>query len=213
MLIRWHGHACFEVKNGSVTVVTDPHDGRQIGLAPPAVKADLVLQSHDHFDHNATGCVSGDFEVVREPGEHRACGVDIKGIQVYHDEDEGSRRGRNIIFQFKAGGITFCHLGDLGHTLPPEIVADIGPVDVLFVPVGSVFTIDAKAAWEIVNAMKPKVAVPMHYKTGSLSLNIQPVEPFLALAGEQKVTQVGNETEFDQKDLPAKGTKVWVFSI
>ena len=60
MIVTWHGHSCFEVKD-RIVVVIDPHDGKSIGIKPPVVKADIVLVSHDHFDHNCTRIVKGDF--------------------------------------------------------------------------------------------------------------------------------------------------------
>jgi L-ascorbate metabolism protein UlaG (beta-lactamase superfamily) len=213
MKIRWLGHACFEIQKNDVTVVTDPHDGKQIGLAPPNVKADIILQSHDHFDHNAVKVVKGNPKVVKNPGSTELLGVRIKGVQVFHDEVQGDKRGKNIIFRFTMNGITLCHLGDLGHVVSPDIAAELGKIDILFTPVGSVFTIDHKGAWEMVRLLKPRVVVPMHYKTGSLSLNIQDAAPFLGGAPKEKITQVGNEVEFDEKDLPAGGPDVWVFSL
>lgn len=213
MKIRWHGHACFEIRNGNVTVVTDPHDGKSIGLAPPNVKADIVLQSHDHFDHNAVKVVKGNPKVINVPGSTEVNGVKILGVQLFHDEMQGAKRGKNIVFRFQMNGISFCHLGDLGHVISKETAAELGKVDILFTPVGSVFTIDAKGAWEVAKLLRPRIVVPMHYKTGSLSLNIQDVTPFLNGSPKERITQMGSEVEFDAKDLPVGGTDVWVFSL
>ena len=213
MKIRWHGHACFEIRNGGATVVTDPHDGKQIGLPVPNVKADIILKSHDHFDHNAVRVVKGNPKVVKDAGDVEISGVKIRGVSAFHDEEKGAKRGANIIFRFTMNGLTFCHLGDLGHVVSGETAAELGKIDILFTPVGSVFTIDAKGAFDMVNLLKPRVVVPMHYKVGSLSLNIQDVTPFLKMFDKSAVTQVGNEVEFDAKDLPEKGTAVWVFSL
>ena len=210
MRIVWHGHACFEVHD-KLTVVMDPHDGKSLGIKPPAVKADIVLVSHDHFDHNCTRVLKGDFTVVREPGRHDVKGVKILGIEAAHDEQGGLKRGKVVMFKFQLGGVEFCHCGDLGQTLSPKQLESLGKIDVLFLPVGNVFTINANQAQRLVSVLRPAVAVPMHYRYGGLSLSIQPVEPFLEAAPKDMVRRVGNEVEFVKEELPEE-TEIWVFS-
>ena len=165
-------HSCFEVGN-SATVVIDPHDGRSIGVKPPSLRADIVLISHDHFDHNAISVVRGDYVLVKDKTPRQIKGVDIRGINAFHDDVQGEKRGRVILFQFTIGGVRFCHLGDLGHPLTEHQIEEIGPVDVLFIPVGGTFTIDGQQARELVLSVKPKVAIPMHFRVGGLSLSIK----------------------------------------
>jgi L-ascorbate metabolism protein UlaG (beta-lactamase superfamily) len=107
--------------------------------------------------------------------------------------------------------LNFCHLGDLGHLLDEKTAKGLQPVDILFVPVGGVFTIDAAQAWKVIRSLEPKVVIPMHYKTGGLSLSIQPIDPFLSLAGDVSVVKIGNEIDFDQSDVPNNLT-IWEFS-
>jgi L-ascorbate metabolism protein UlaG (beta-lactamase superfamily) len=210
--IRWHGHSCFEI-GGSVTVVTDPHDGKSLGIAPPVVKADVVLMTHDHFDHNAASVVSGpDTSVIKKPVMTVERGVRVEGIPASHDASGGSKRGKITIFKFELDGITFCHLGDLGHKLDEATVDKIGPVDVLFVPVGDVFTVGPDAAKTVVDIVSPKVAVPMHYRMPGMTLSIQPVQNFLKLCDQGSIVRVGNEVEFSEEDLPESGTEIWVFT-
>ncbi|RLF48488.1 MAG: Zn-dependent hydrolase [Thermoplasmata archaeon] len=212
MIIRWHGHACFEVRN-KIVLVFDPHDGKSIGIKPPSVKADLVLVSHDHFDHNAVRAVKGlTTKVISTVGKHRFDDIEIEGILTYHDEDMGRRRGKNTVFKVKMEGITLCHLGDLGHMLNDEQTATLGRPDIMFIPVGGTFTIDASTAWELIKKVKPRVAIPMHYRVGGLSLSIAPLTPFLEFVGEKNTVHVGNEVEFTKEDLPTE-TEVWVFSL
>ncbi len=210
MRIAWHGHACFEINDGC-TVVTDPHDGKSIGLASPVVEADLVLLSHDHYDHNCARIVKGDPAVVDSAVEETINGVKIRTFKTFHDEARGEKRGDNRIFCFELDGVTFCHLGDLGHLLSDEVVSSIGQVDVLFVPVGSVFTIDGAAGWKTVSMIKPKITIPMHYWLRGLLLSLRPLEDFLSHVTEP-VTRVGNEVVFEKEDLP-ESTKVWVFNF
>jgi L-ascorbate metabolism protein UlaG (beta-lactamase superfamily) len=210
--IVWHGHSCFEIA-GSVTVVTDPHDGKSLGIAPPEVKADLVLVSHDHFDHNCVSLVSTPkTSVIRKPVMTVERGVRIEGVSAYHDASGGSKRGSMILFKFEMDGTTFCHLGDLGHRLDETTVEKIGKVDFLFVPVGDVFTVGPEDAKAVVEAISPKVAVPMHYRVPGLGLSIQPVQNFLKLFDHKAVVKVGNEVDFSQEDLPHTGTEIWLFT-
>lgn len=213
MKLRWHGHDCFEITDG-ITIVTDPHDGKAIGIRPPQVRADLVLVSHDHFDHNCVRIVKGaNTEVVTTSGKTHRMGVEIVGIPSFHDDEGGAKRGQNIIFKFAHNGITFCHLGDLGHVLDDDAVGRVGNVDILFLPVGGVFTIDADKAWEVLDRLRPRIAVPMHYRVGGLSLHINPVKPFLDKAGENRVVWVGNEVDsLSAEELPDE-QEIWVFSL
>ncbi len=211
--LRWHGHSCFEVATDEIVVVTDPHDGKSIGIPPPKVRADVVLVSHDHFDHAAARTVEkpGSTVVLRETGTGPG-GFSAHGVPTFHDQNGGQSRGRNTAFVFTLGGVTFCHLGDLGHELGPEQLQQIGRVDVLFVPIGGVFTMDAPAAWRTVKAVGPRVAVPMHYRVGGLSLSINNLQPFLDIVEDpEAIVRVGSEVEFSGADLD-EGLLVWVFA-
>ena len=210
MKISWHGHSCFEVHDGLV-VVMDPHDGKSIGIKPPVVRADICLISHDHFDHNCSRIVYGEPTVVREAGERVVKDLKIIGIPTFHDDEGGAKRGRNIVFRFEMDGMTFAHLGDLGQELTDAEIGSLGRVDVLFIPVGGVFTIDAAAARRLVDRIRPKVAIPMHFHYGGLSITISAVEPFLEGVPEESVLRVGNEIEFARDELPLQ-TEFWVFS-
>jgi len=209
--IRWHGHACWEITNDK-TLITDPHDGRSIGIPAPSVLGDIILVSHDHYDHNSAKSVekSGS-KIITDSRKRTVDDVEINGIDSYHDEDAGAKRGNNIMFKFKMDEINFCHLGDLGHDLDEESINKIGDVDVLFIPVGGNFTIDAEKAWEIIKKIKPKIVIPMHYKIGGLSLPITGIDPFLEM-NKYKVLHVGNEIDIEKEDLPEE-PEVWTFTL
>jgi len=189
----------------------DPHDGKSIGIKPPVVKADICLISHDHFDHNCSRIIHGDPTVVREAGEREVKDLTVNGISTFHDEEGGAKRGRNIVFRFEMDGVSFVHLGDLGQELTDEEIASLGRVDVLFIPVGGVFTINSATARRLVERIRPKVAIPMHFQYGGLSITISPVEAFLEGIPEESVLRVGNEIEFSKDELPPQ-TEFWVFS-
>lgn len=212
MRIRWHGHACFEIENQKV-LVTDPHDGKSIGIRAPQIEGDIILVSHDHFDHSAVRLVKKtDSEVIREPGDYSYDDIEIKGIETYHDEAEGAKRGDNTIYIFETNGLRFCHLGDLGHLLSDETISEIQSIDFLFIPVGGTFTLGPDRAAEVVDDIDPNIAVPMHYKVGGLSLDIKGVDQFLSKYPEKSTHKVGVELDFLHSDLPDE-TEIWVFSL
>ncbi len=211
MMIRWHGHSCFEIKN-DLRIVIDPHDGRSIGLKTPKVSADIVLVTHDHFDHNAVRVVSGKFKTVMGSGEYNIGDVKIKGIEAYHDEYHGAKRGKITMYKVTMNGISFLHAGDLGHVLDSSQLKEVGNVDIFFTPVGGVYTVDAHGAYENMKLLKPKITVPMHYYVPGLSLRLAPVNNFLSNFSKDEIVYVGNSIEFSKEDLESKA-KVWVFTL
>jgi len=139
-------------------------------------------------------------------------GVRVEGIEADHDTEHGRKRGKVTLFRFELDGFAFCHLGDLGTSLDEAAVEKISPVDFLFVPVGDVFTIGPGDAKRGIESVKPRVAIPMHYRVPGLGLALQPVQSFLKMCDKQPVVRVGNEVEFSNEDLPESGTEIWVFS-
>ena len=211
MRIRWHGHSCWEITN-EITLVTDPHDGKSIGISAPDITGDIILISHDHYDHNDVESVEKKESIVkRDEQEETVKGVMIKGVKSFHDESAGAKRGENIIYLFSMDDISFCHLGDLGHELSENAIQQIGDVDVLFIPIGGNFTIDAHKVWDVINGIKPRVVVPMHYKIGGLSLPITGIDPFLE-KNNLKILKVGIEIDIEREDLP-EDPEIWIFTL
>lgn len=212
MDITWHGQSCFTIKGKTATVVVDPFG--DIGLRIPKLTADILLISHDHFDHSNRSAVSGDPYVVDVPGEYESHGVMIEGLPTYHDDKSGADRGRNTVFSFSLNGVHFVHLGDLGHVLSNDDVERLGDVDVLFVPVGGHFTIDAKAAVEVIKQLQPRVVIPMHYKIEGLSANlpIAGVNDFLKEVGSQPKQLEQANWKFKPADLPEENLDTIVFA-
>ena len=199
MKIRWFGQSCFLIESEKrVRVVTDPFDS-SLGYKVPRLRADIVTVSHEHFDHNATRGVRGNPVIMRGVGGQGIKGVFTKGVSVFHDKVRGAQRGINTIFVLEIDGIRIVHLGDLGHTLSPEQVRAIGGVDILFIPVGGTFTIDAREADEVVEQLNPKIIIPMHYKTPAISLTIDGVDKFLS--NKQNIEK-RKELKISKKDLP-----------
>jgi L-ascorbate metabolism protein UlaG (beta-lactamase superfamily) len=209
--IRWHGHSCFEITN-DVTIVTDPHDGRSIGIPTPTVTGDIILVTHNHYDHNSVKTVEKENSKVITDERKRTIGnVQINGIPAFHDTAQGERRGSMILYKFIVDDITFCHLGDLGHELDVKTAQQIGKIDILFIPVGGNYTIDADQAWRIIEMLKPKIAIPMHYRIEGLSISIAGIEPFLE-KNRYKLLRVGNEIDIEKDELP-KEPEIWVFTL
>jgi len=202
MKVKWLGHACFLLTSEKgPRVITDPY-GAMGGLfyGPVKESADVVIITHDHLDHNNAGAVAG-AEVVKGPGAKRAKGIEFLGITTHHDEKGGRERGENTVFCFTLDDLRVCHLGDLGRPLSDAEAKQIGKVDILFIPVGGFYTIDARGASGVIDQLGPGVVIPMHYKTPRLGWSIAGVEPFLQ--GKPRVRQVkGSEVELKADQLP-----------
>ena len=182
MEIMWYGQSCFRLRDKLATVVTDPYD-KSIGYVLPRVRADIVTVSHDHPDHNYVKGVKGEPKVIDGPGEYEVRGVFITGIPTYHDRRKGASRGRNTVFLFDFEGLTVCHLGDLGHVPTQSQVEALSDIDILLIPVGSVSTINAAQAAEVISLLEPRVVIPMHYKTKSVKVRLDSVSKFLKEMG------------------------------
>jgi L-ascorbate metabolism protein UlaG (beta-lactamase superfamily) len=212
MKLKWNGHASFTITDSEGTViVTDPYDPSGYGgvLTYDQVKdnADGVLVSHDHADHNFTKGLPGSPKLLRGSGNVK--GIDVKGISTYHDESGGSERGDNTLFVIDAEGIKICFAGDLGHTLTEEQIKLIGAIDILLVPVGGTYTIDAGGAAEVSKSLNAKVIIPMHFKTEKCGLPIADVNAFLEKMENFKRLGV-SEIAFNADQIPAGKNEVWV---
>lgn len=204
MKVKWLGHACFLITSESgLKIITDPYvQERGIKYSPIDESADIVTVSHDHFDHNNVAAVKGNPEVVKGSGTKTVKGIQFKGVATHHDEAKGSQRGDNVVFCFSIDGIKVCHLGDLGHRLSKQEITEIGAIDILLIPVGGFFTIDAKTASQVCEDLKPKVIIPMHFKTPKcVDFPITQVDDFLA--GKPNVKRLNSsETDFKASQLP-----------
>ncbi len=208
MVINWYGQSCFRLQSGKLTLFIDPF-AKSIGLQPPRGEADLVMVTHDHPDHNNVGALSGDFFLIDGPGEYEAKGVRILGIQCFHDMKNGAERGLNTIYRFEVEDMTFVHCGDLGQKeLTSEQLEALGDVDVLMIPVGSVYTIDGKQAAKIVNQIEPKLVIPMHYKIPGLSVKLEDASEFLKELGYEG--SAVDKLTLKQKDLSEEHMQIIV---
>jgi len=181
MEITWFGHSCFRIKGKDAVLVADPF-GDDLGYPVAGLEADIVTLSHHHSGHDNAASVGNGPRVVGGPGEYEIRDVFILGISTFHDSSRGEERGKNTVYLIEMDDIRLCHLGDLGHVLSPQQVEEVGNVDIVMVPVGSVSTIDAKTAREVVLALGAKIVIPMHYQT-EVSSWLEPVNPFLKEMG------------------------------
>jgi L-ascorbate metabolism protein UlaG (beta-lactamase superfamily) len=213
MNITWQGQSCFKIeekiKGETVTVVTDPYT-KEVGFKMPKTRAHIVTTSHDHFDHNNVEEVQSlddaPVTIFERPGEYEVKGVFIGGIGSYHDKKEGAERGKSIMFKFDFDGIKVLHLGDLGTTLSEKQLEMIGDVDILLIPVGGKYTINAKEAADVVKQIDPRIVVPMHYKIKGLSVDIEGNEAFIKEMGNNAETLP--KLKINKKDLPQEATKL-----
>jgi L-ascorbate metabolism protein UlaG (beta-lactamase superfamily) len=211
MRIKWMGHACFLVSGQEGSLLTDPY-GEAVPYLPLDVEVDVVTVSHDHFDHNAVGRVRGDPIVVRGLGRRAAGRFVVEGIGSFHDAEGGATRGQNTIFVFEVDGITLAHLGDLGGSLDGAALSALRRADVLFIPVGGTYTLDAdQAAALLARLPNVKIAVPMHYWTDRLTdrFPIAKVDNF-ARKVQNARTVGGSEVTLTRASLPAS-QEVWIF--
>ncbi|MFH1453658.1 MAG: MBL fold metallo-hydrolase [Armatimonadota bacterium] len=219
MKIKYFGHSCFFICSGSgLTIITDPYSKIVKYPLPEDIKADIVIQSHEHYDHNAANRIKGSPKIVKGSAGYSAESelnfpefgrtLTFKSMPVHHDADRGRIKGINNIFTWILDGINFCFLGDLGYLLSDEEIRMLGKVDVLFIPVGGLSTLNSEDAKILTGKILPKAVFPMHYKT--------PVIENLNLAEEDLARFIGKidyekqldreEVEFDKDSLPGETT-------
>lgn len=226
MTIIWHGQSFFEIvtkdKEGKeLKIVLDPFD-ENIGLKVPKTEARILLITHKHSDHSNKKAISapksgyppflGDEPsihlhstlkgfVIEEPGEYEINGVYVQAIPAL---------GEVIIYLIETEGIKICHLGDFGQKeLTPEQLDQIGDIDILMVPIGGVYTIDAKGASKIISQIEPKLVIPMHYRPPELKLKLNPLEQFLKEMGSPAI-EVQKKLKVKSSDLPKEKTQIVV---
>lgn len=206
MKVTWLGHASFLlVSDAGVRIITDPYTPGMYGLDYKDVNesADIVIVSHEHGDHNNVAAVKGDPQVIRGDGSHEAKGLTFRGVASYHDASKGGERGENTIFCFAVDGVNVCHVGDLGHELDDKAIAQIGQVDLLLLPVGGNFTIDATVAGQVCEKLRPKVVIPMHFKNERCpTFPVAEVDEFLGVCSQVKKLE-SSEVEITADALPA----------
>jgi L-ascorbate metabolism protein UlaG (beta-lactamase superfamily) len=204
MILTWLGHSCFKLQDkvgpDGVTVVTDPY-GKNFGLKMPSCEANIVTVSHQHEDHNNVSALRGEPFIIDCAGEYDVKNILVEGIDSFHDNNEGKERGKNIIFRFEIEDISIVHLGDLGEALNDVQLEKLAGIDIVLIPVGGKYTIDAKKAVEVINQLEPRIVVPMHYKVPGLKIEgLDPVDKFIKELG--LTPSYEDKLKISKRDLP-----------
>lgn len=215
--VQWFGQSFFQFMSSSgVRVVIDPFDNTFFNYpVPKGLTADVLLVTHEHNDHCNVGIIAGSPLIRRSQkgvGRFERGSITVVGTAAFHDENRGAERGPDTIYSFALDGVRFCHVGDLGCLLTDDQIKSIGPVDVLLLPVGGFFTLDAGKLDKLVVQLNPRVVVPMHFKTRyTPNLPIAPVDEFLR--GKTNVKRIGSATfAVGKANLPAQ-QEIWVLEI
>lgn len=211
MTINWYGQACFRLESKDVKLLIDPFS-KELGLRVPRMNDTIYLVTHDHYDHNNIGGVDKKSFVVTGPGEYEKAGVQIVGVQSFHDNEEGIKRGYNTIYVVTIDGIRVCHMGDIGQTqLTDEQLSTIGDIDILMIPVGGIYTVDGKQATKLVSQLQPKIVIPMHYKIKGLKEKLDDEKVFVKEIGMKPETV--DTFKITKKNLPSEETQLIVFNL
>ena len=218
MTIKWFGQSFFKIetknaKGEDIILVFDPF-GKNAGLKMPSkFGADLILVTHDHEDHNNTELIKGtslspEPFLISGPGEYEVKGVMIYGLASYHDNKNGAEQGENTIYVIESEGIWLAHLGDLGQKeLNEEQLQILQNIDILLIPVGGTYTLNAAEAQEIISEIEPRVIIPMHYALPDLKFKLDGVEKFIK-GSSLKPEEVEEKVRLVKKDLPQEDTKL-----
>lgn len=213
MQIQYYGQSCFKITTKpagrateDVSIFMDPFS-KELGIRPPQGQADVVFVSHDHWDHNNVSALKGDPVVIDTPGEFAVKGINVVGIESFHDGEEGATKGKSTIYILEVEDLKICHLGDLGTELSGKQLEEIDGVDILFVPVGGKYTIDGKKAAEIVRKIEPAMVVPMHYKVSGSTAEIDDETKFCSEMGNCPKEKTAKLT-IKKKDLEGKVMEV-----
>ncbi len=214
MIITWQGHACFKIQDKvgpeGVTLTTDPFD-KAVGLKVPNYESDIITVSHDHHDHNNVSALRGQPFVIDCAGEYDRKGILVEGIDSYHDAKEGGERGKNIIYRIEIDDISIVHLGDLGHALDNAQLEKLAGTDILLIPVGGKYTIDAKQAVEVIAQIEPRLVIPMHYKVKDLKIDLDPVDKFVKEIGLTPTYE--DKLKISKKDLPQEDMELVILNL
>lgn len=203
MEITYLAHSCFEIKSDNLTLLIDPFDDK-IGYKMPKSQCDVLLLTHDHYDHSNKAAATGYRLLIDTPGEYEVAGVSIMGLPTYHDKSEGSERGKNNVYVIEIDGISIMHLGDLGHELSKDTLEKLPEIDVLMVPVGGIYTIDAEVASKVISSLEPGIVIPMHYQTPKLTIDgkLAGVDKFLEEMGVESPKSSNKLKLTKRADIP-----------
>ncbi len=180
-VIEWFGHSYVRITSPQGTrIVIDPHDGASLNLPEYRVRGDILVVTHNHYDHNAREMVAAGRTLIAPRGTVEVGDVKITGLHSYHDKAQGQLRGDNTIVKIEGpDGEVIAHMGDIGHLPDDRLYEELSGVSVLMLPVGGVYTINAYEAWEIVEKLRPRLVVPLHFWVPYSTTPLDPLDTFL----------------------------------
>lgn len=186
MKIEYYGHSFVKLTFSNFSIAIDPYG--DIGLNPPNVFADYVFCSHDHYDHNNATIVCGAKRLDVDAAA--ASGGRFTVLNSFHDENHGAFRGKNDVLVINADDKKIVHFGDIG-CYDEKVVKKTSGADIIFIPIGGKYTIDAIEAMKYIDAIKPKTIIPIHYKIDGSTVDIAKIEDFLKMINEYKTKNSG----------------------
>lgn len=194
MEIKYLGHASFLIKSKTARLITDPFDPAMVGFRFPKTEADIVTISHHHHDHDNSKAIEGNPLIIDMPGEFEKNGIRVFGYKGYHDKKKGQERGEVTLYKFEADEISLLHCGDLGEIPQQSAIDEIGKVDILFVPVGGIATINSNEAVELIKEFEPSIVIPMHYNSTRHNQKVfaqfAPISDFLKKVGAENTVPI-----------------------
>lgn len=211
MEITYCGHSCFKLKGkDGMVVYIDPFKSEMVGVTLAKDVADVLVMTHQHEDHNAREVITGPVKrestfVIEHEGEYEIAGTQFSVLRTFHDKNNGDDRGKNLIVSIMMDGLNIVHLGDLGHKLPDAQIEKLGNVDVLMIPIGGKFTIDAEEAMEIIKEIQPSYVIPMHFKTTTTPADLDVLATLETFLEKNKFPLAGepvHKAKVDQGSLP-----------
>lgn len=201
MKLQYLGHSCFRIiSDMGTTVVCDPYSPSYVGFAMPKTRCDVVTISHHHNDHDCCDCISGSYTAIDEKLTFPADDIAVDCIPTFHDDEKGAKRGKNLVFKFVVDGLKIVHMGDIG-CLDKAVVNFAKDCDVLLLPVGGVYTVDAKGAKWYVDEINPKIVIPMHYADNLLKFSLNSLNDFVGLFDSVQV-QIRPSYTLELQDQP-----------
>jgi L-ascorbate metabolism protein UlaG (beta-lactamase superfamily) len=199
----------WQIKDENHTIIIDPFDNIGYPL-PKNLTADLVLSTHSHHDHNNFSLINGNFLKIDKPGSYDLDNIKIEGFESFHDNKNGTIRGKNTIFKIHIGNRIILHCGDIGMLPDDRFLNNLGKIDILMIPIGGIYTINGSQAKTLADKIKAASILPMHYLTEKLNFNLDKIDHFIDLY--QNIVRL-NSDEFDFDSITLDKTQVFIFKI
>jgi L-ascorbate metabolism protein UlaG (beta-lactamase superfamily) len=214
MKVTWYGHACFRLEGSGVSVVTDPYTPEQAGLLAVTEPADVVVMSSAlDVAHSNAAMIGGSPRVLNALDAVAAPvavadGILVEAVAAMEGVDRSDDPKANALYRLELDGVSICHMGDVGRRLTPEQLAPLrGRVDVLLALAGAGLTIALDDLDDAIEAIEPRVVIPMHHRTPSLRYDALDVEEFLAhRSADPAVRHAGATLEITRDALPSVRT-------